>query len=94
MQQVFYGHTDLVKISLSMARLLTVVNERKRIRNLYRASLEDEYIASRKAEEKELFLEAREKMKAAGETNLPMLPEEVKQMLQDRTARKHEELKQ
>jgi len=33
---------------------IKVVNERKRIRNLYRASLEDEYTAARKAEEKEL----------------------------------------
>jgi len=31
--QVFYGHSDLGKISLSQARLLTVVNERKRLRN-------------------------------------------------------------
>jgi hypothetical protein len=34
-----------------MARLLTVVNERKKLRNEYRRHLEDEYIAQKKAEE-------------------------------------------
>lgn len=34
-----------------MARLLTVVNERKKLRNEYRIHLENEYIAERKAEE-------------------------------------------
>jgi hypothetical protein len=34
-----------------MARLLTVVNERKKLRNEYRRYLEDEYIAKKKAEE-------------------------------------------
>ena len=32
LSQVFYGYNDLTKVSLSMARLLTVVNERKRLR--------------------------------------------------------------
>ncbi len=45
MQQVFYGHNDLTKVALSMARLLTVVNERKKLRNEYRIHLENEYIA-------------------------------------------------
>jgi hypothetical protein len=49
--QQFYGYTDLVKVRLSMARLLTVVNERKKLRNEYRRHLEDEYIAKKKAEE-------------------------------------------
>ena len=40
-----------MKIRKSMARLLTVVNERKKIRNEYRAHLEDEYIAMKKKEE-------------------------------------------
>ena len=42
--QVFYGDDHLVKVRLSMARLLTVVNERKKLRSLYRQRLEDEYI--------------------------------------------------
>jgi large subunit ribosomal protein L47 len=41
----------LVKVRLSMARLLTVVNERKKLRNEYRKHLEDEYISTKKAEE-------------------------------------------
>lgn len=43
--QIFYGHADMLKVRLSMARLLTIVNERKKIRNEYRKHLEDEYIA-------------------------------------------------
>jgi len=31
-----------------MARLLTIVNERKKLRNEYRKVLEDEYIAKKK----------------------------------------------
>ena len=46
LQQYFFGFDNMMKIQLSMARLLTVVNERKRLRSLYRASLEDKYIES------------------------------------------------
>jgi large subunit ribosomal protein L47 len=42
--QNFYGSDNLLKVRKSMARLLTVVNERKKIRNDYRSYLEDEYI--------------------------------------------------
>jgi len=67
MGQEFYGDVshNLMKIRKSMARLLTVVNERKKIRNEYRAHLEDEYIAMKKKEEFELYekelLEKRER---------------------------------
>jgi large subunit ribosomal protein L47 len=57
--QIFYGHNDLTKLALSMARLLTVVNERKRLRVQYRNHLENEYIASKKAEELKVFMEKR-----------------------------------
>jgi large subunit ribosomal protein L47 len=46
MGQVFYGFDHLYKVRKSMARLLTVVNERKKIRNEYRRHLEDEYITA------------------------------------------------
>ena len=49
--QIFYGHNDLTKVALTMARLLTVVNERKKLRVEYRTHLENEYIAEKKAEE-------------------------------------------
>ncbi len=49
--QVFYGYSDLVKVRTSMARLLTIVNERKKLRNEYRRHLEDEYISLKKSEE-------------------------------------------
>ena len=42
--QVFYGHNDMTKVRLGQQRLLTVVNERKKIRNEYRKHLEDSYI--------------------------------------------------
>lgn len=60
-----------------MARLLTVVNERKRLRILYRQHLEDEYIKSRKAEEQKEMLENREKLREKGVTNLPLTAEEM-----------------
>jgi hypothetical protein len=51
LQQTFYGFNDLTKTKLSMSRLLTVVNERKRVRGEYRKHLEDEYVAQKKQEE-------------------------------------------
>lgn len=50
--QMFYGSSELLKVRASMARLLTIVNERKKLRNEYRRHLEDEYIQKKKAEEK------------------------------------------
>jgi hypothetical protein len=41
----------MLKVRKSMARLLTVVNERKKLRSEYRHHLEREYIAECKAEE-------------------------------------------
>ena len=46
---------QLKKVRQSMSRLLTVVNERKRIKDQYRQHLENEYIARKKAEEKALL---------------------------------------
>lgn len=48
MQQYYFGHDDMHKVSLSMARLLTVVNERKKLRSEFRAQLEDKYITEQK----------------------------------------------
>ena len=63
LQQQFYGYSDLVKIRLSMARLLTVVNERKKLRNEYRRHLEDEYIAKKKEEEQAVIKAENEKLR-------------------------------
>ena len=49
-----------------MARLLTVVNERKRLRSLYRAHLEDQYIAKMKEREMNEFLAKRDRAAASG----------------------------
>lgn len=42
--QIYFGKNDLKKVQLSMARLLTIVNERKRLRSQFRMHLEDQYI--------------------------------------------------
>ena len=72
-----------------MARLLTVVNERKKLRNEYRKHLEDTYIAEAKAKDHETWLVEREEKRARGET-VPMTPEEVIEMLKSRAIRKNE----
>lgn len=41
---MFFGHDNMRKVALSMARLLTVVNERKKLRAEFRAMIEDKYI--------------------------------------------------
>lgn len=62
-----------------MSRLLTVVNERKALRNAYRRQLEDQYIADKKRQEREEhradILERRE----AGEKT-ELLPEELREL--------------
>jgi ribosomal protein L29 len=63
MQQVFYGYNDIRKVRLGMARVLTVVNERKKLRSLYREHLENEYIKLKKAEEMEKVMAEREVLK-------------------------------
>lgn len=50
-----------------MARLLTVVNERKKIRNEYRAMLEDQYIRSQKKAEKKAYVADIEARRERGE---------------------------
>ena len=55
-----------MKVKQSMARLLTVVNERKKLRNEYRKHLEDEYIARKKAEEKAAEVDRIEKLREQG----------------------------
>lgn len=61
--QMFYGHSDILKVKVTMARLLTVVNERKKLRNEYRKILEDEYIAKKKEEEAALHKAELDKLK-------------------------------
>ena len=55
-----------------MKRLLTIVNERKRLRSLYRMHLEDEYIKKVKEREFNEFLAQREVMAKEGVKNLPL----------------------
>ncbi len=49
LSQGFYGYDDLMKVRSTMNRLLTVVNERKKLRGEYRKVLEDQYIAMKKS---------------------------------------------
>ncbi len=69
-----------------MSRLLTIVNERKKLRNEYRKHLEDEYIAKKKAEEQAAMKAENEKL---GVKSAPT-PEEIREILKARTAKKHE----
>jgi len=77
---MFYGSDNLFKVRKTMARLLTVVNERKKIRNEYRRHLEEEYIAKQKEEEAKVqeakYVKEREAGRSTG-----MMPDEVKTML-------------
>lgn len=63
MQQLFFGFDSMSKVQLSMARLLTVVNERKKLRNEYRAELEDKYIEEMQKADKNSEYYKNEKMK-------------------------------
>ena len=65
-----------------MARLLTIVNERKRLRSQFRIYLEDEYIKKQKEREFSEFLAQRDKMKAQGQKKLPLTEDEVRDKLQ------------
>jgi len=93
LQQEFYGHNDLVKVNLSMSRLLTVVNERKKLRNEYRKHLEDQYIAMKKQEEKEAFEKEREKLREEGK-EVPLSEEERLEKVKQKTAAKKEKMKE
>ena len=58
---MYFRYTDLKKVRLSMSRLLTVVNERKKIRSLFRAHLEDKYIQQKKQEEIQEIMKTKDK---------------------------------
>lgn len=75
--QVYFGKNDIKKVHLSMTRLLTIVNERKRLRSQYRIHLEDEYISKVKERQFAEFLAVRDQRAAKGEKNLPMTDGEV-----------------
>jgi len=81
----------MTKVRLSQQRLLTIVNERKKLRNEYRKHLEDEFIAGKKAEELEEFKIEREARRERGES-VSMTPSEVIDMLKGRSIRKNEQL--
>lgn len=92
LSQMFYGYSDIVKVRISMARLLTVVNERKKLRNEYRRHLEDEYIARKKAEEEAALQAENDKLREQG-IKPPLTPQELKEKLQKKAAAKQEALK-
>jgi len=81
---MYFGRNDLKKMHLSMARLLTVVNERKRLRGQFRLHLEDEYIRKVKEREFNDFLINRDSQAAKGEKNLPLTNDEHNAKLKER----------
>ena len=70
-----------------MSRLLTIVNERKKIRGEYRRHLEEEYVAERKAEEQTAREEAASLARENGES-AAMMSHEVAEMLKERDQRR------
>ena len=92
LSQMFYGYSELVKVRLSMARLLTVVNERKKVRNEYRKHLEDEYIAKKKAEEQEALAAEGDRLREKG-IKAPLTDAQTKELLIKKSAAKQEALK-
>jgi hypothetical protein len=73
-----------------MSRLLTVVNERKQLRNSYRKSLEDKYIRIKKHEERNELESERAKLKKAG-VKVPPTEAEVKKAWKAKRDKKQEE---
>ena len=71
-----------------MKRLLTIVNERKRLRSLYRMHLEDEYIKKVKEREFNEFLAQREVMAKQGVKFLPLTDAQVTTMLKKKEEKK------
>ena len=78
----------MIKVRLSMARLLTVVNERKRLRSQYRMHLEDEYIKQQKAKEQDQMLAERERQTELGVKNTFKTKKETWQILKKDEERK------
>lgn len=91
MGQIFYGYDHLFKVRLSMTRLLTVVNERKKLRNEYRSYLEDQYITRKKAEEKAKYLEEIQARRERGEET-EYTPEELATLFREKRRQKREKL--
>lgn len=96
MGQYFYGYNNMLKVRLSMSRLLTVVNERKKLRNEYRRSLEDEYIKKKKEDERSLELLKKSQERRAKSTG-PIVHKDVRKIMRnkirakkERQARSHE----
>eukprot|EP00826_Nyctotherus_ovalis_P020354 TRINITY_DN16389_c0_g1_i2.p2 TRINITY_DN16389_c0_g1~~TRINITY_DN16389_c0_g1_i2.p2 ORF type:complete len:263 (-),score=82.02 TRINITY_DN16389_c0_g1_i2:134-922(-) len=82
----FTGRNNVVKVKVSMARLLTVVNERKILLNEFRKLLEDQYIYEAKkleppklpAPERQTPKPMRKRRKSVGEKN--MLEEDLSEL--------------
>lgn len=92
MGQYFYGSSQLLKVRLSMARLLTIVNERKKIRNEYRRHLEAEYIQKRQREEAK---QETAKIMSDREQGLktPFINKEIKALMQKKIDSRNNQIK-
>ena len=91
MGQLFYGNDHMFKVRKSMARLLTVVNERKKVRTEYRQHLEREYILEKKAEEYEEQKEAVDaKREQDGFYSTPLMHDEIATLMKEKEAKRKE----
>lgn len=91
MGQLYAGYDNLLKVRLSMSRLLTVVNERKKLRSEYRQHLEQEYIKEQKAKEAEELEAKNEELKKSGLKVAPT-EEQIKDYFVERQKRQKEKI--
>ena len=74
-----------------MNRLLTVVNERKKLRSEYRRHLEDQYIGMKKTEEREQVEAEIMKLREQG-IKTPMTEDEQREFLRKRSENRHQQI--
>lgn len=74
-----------------MSRLLTIVNERRKLRNEYRKYLEDNYIALKKEEEKKESVQKIMELREKG-IETPPTEDEIKEIIKKREAYKKEKI--
>ena len=91
MGQLYAGYDNLLKVRLSMSRLLTVVNERKKLRSEYRQHLEQEYIKEQKAKEAEELAAKNEELKKNGQKVAPT-EQQIKDYFVNREKRQKEKI--
>mmetsp|Transcript_6688 Transcript_6688/g.5814 ORF Transcript_6688/g.5814 Transcript_6688/m.5814 type:complete len:280 (+) Transcript_6688:2-841(+) len=90
LNQQYEVHNNMKKVRLSMSRLLTIVNERKSLREKYRAYLEGQYIQEKKNEEIRARLEEQGRNMKDYENMEPQFIHEAKKQRAEFKAKKEQ----